>query len=130
LSGKFKYPVILKIGFSTTTQVWCVSMERRSQYWDVRGCRRDVVPEGSSRYESHCPGKRVCHFVEINHCVCAREDMTREKQLGTGFLPRQLKGNEALYRELGFVEGEQRLLNTMGEVEYFSRLRKFVKTQP
>jgi len=104
-------------------------MGRGIHYWNVRGCRSDVVLKGASRYESHCPGKRVCHFVEISHCVCAKEDIARENSTSKGLLPKQLRGNEALYWEQEFVKGEQSLADSIGTTKYVNKL-KSLSEQP
>jgi len=103
-------------------------MEKNSKSWDINGCRSEVFLKGSSRYERHCPGKRVCHFIDISHCICSREGMNRENLVGRNFLPKQLTGAEAIYRELRFVEGEQRLIDSMGMAEYVKRLEKLAKS--
>ena len=54
--------------------------------------------------------------------------MNRENLVGKGFLPKQLTGSEAIYRELCFVEGEQSLANNVGAAEYVKRLQNLVKS--
>jgi len=105
-----------------------MSAWRKPVSWESGGCR-DKVRLGEARYESSCPGKRACHFSEVNYCLCAHDDISKQELARGPFFPMQLVGTEALYRVLSFVDGEQRRLQAMGEEKYLKKLEEVAKVE-
>lgn len=96
--------------------------------WENVGCRSNLTL-GGDRYQSKCPGKRCCHYIEVSHCICAYADMAKEEQPRGKFFHGQLNGTEPIYKEIKFAEGEGKVASQIGEERYLEEIKKKLKSR-
>jgi len=110
----------------------------KPESWENVCCRCD----GNVKETIH-PGKRACHITcgpclypdnpkctsceIVGHCRLALENFRNLEANGAekGFyFNEQLTGEETLYHTLELVNGQQRLVNQLGEKQYLEELKK------
>jgi len=107
--------------------------------WESKCCRCEGDP-----IVNLYPGKRACHLTcgpclypedwgkcnsceIVGHCRYALDYLRSLKPNGIRkgcFFTEQLNGEETLYHTINFVNGEQDLINKIGEKNYLENLRK------
>ena len=91
--------------------------------WDSTGCRSDLAL-GGTLYQSKCPGKRCCHYIEVSHCICAYADLAKERRPREKFFHKQLNGTEPIYKEIKFAEGETKIASQIGKERYLEEIKR------
>jgi len=110
----------------------------RPESWENECCRC-----GSDVKENAYPGRRACHLTcgpcfypdnpkcasceIVTHCRLALDYLKSFKPEGieSGFyFGEQLTGEETLYHTLAFINGQQSLVNELGEKQYLEELKK------
>jgi len=104
---------------------------------------------GSDVKENVHPGRRACHITcgpclypdnpkcasceVVGHCRLALDFLKslnlNEAEKGY-FFSEQLNGEETIYHTLAFTDGQQRLVNELGEKQYLEELKKTSTSVP
>jgi hypothetical protein len=107
--------------------------------WESKCCRCEGEPKENLR-----PGKRACHITcgpciypedwgkcvsceIVSHCAYALSYLKSLKPNGLKkgcFFEQQLTGEESLYHTLNFVNGQQNIIQGLGEKTYIESLKK------
>jgi len=110
----------------------------KPESWENVCCRcnndaRDTIHPGKRACHVTCgpclyPDNLKCSSCEIvGHCRLALEDLKNNNHDGVekGFyFNEQLTGEETLYHALEIINGQQRLVNQLGEEQYLEELKK------
>jgi len=110
-----------------------MSNEKTRVSWEYKGCREELK-------DGPHPGRRACHITcntciqpengldcnecELGPCRLALQHLRKTRLKRGQYFEGQLTGEETLYHALQFVNGQQRIINQVGEKEYVKELKK------
>ena len=107
--------------------------EEKAFSWEYESCR------GKANGDS-APGRRACHLTcntciqpenwhycndcELGHCRLAVARINRSSMDRGEYFRGQLTGEETLYHVVSFVNGQQQMVNRIGEKRYIEELNQ------
>lgn len=107
--------------------------EKKTISWEYESCR-------GKANDNSAPGKRACHLTcntciqsedwhycndcELGHCRLAIERIKDSNGDRGEYFRGQLTGEETLYHVLSFVNGQQQMINRIGERRYVEDLNQ------
>ena len=126
---------IIEIG-SINLPICGIAEMSKPESWENVCCRCD-----SDVKETIYPGKRACHVTcgsclypdnpkcssceIVGHCRLALDHFKSVQGVEKGrYFNEQLTGEETLYHTLEFINGQQHLVNELGEKQYLEELKK------